>query len=236
MRELTDREKDLFQSLIGTSKSAIALLPVFGQAIAGWDAYKRSSFEREVKQFLIYLSEKVGNLETFCQHDYFRSEEGQLLTRKLVDAALDAQLEDKQELFVNALVNSPTNTQISELQKLKFIDMIRALSRSALLILADMHKMFSDDVRGPGRKPDTMKPYPLVDPGRIAETLSNRYEPYLVTAAINEMVSQGLFSNIGEWRKDSSGRHFSGGGFDTALCYTDFAAKFVEFITTDIDK
>jgi hypothetical protein len=114
--------------------------------------------------------------------------------------------------------------------------MISGLSRAALLILADMHKMFAAQVRGPGRKTDSMQPYPLVDPSRIAETLSDRYEPYLVAAAISEMESHGLFSNIGEWRKEPSGRHFSGGGFDTALCYTDFAAKFVEFITSDKDK
>jgi hypothetical protein len=64
MGELTDREKDFLEALTGTSKSAISLLPVVGRAIAGWDAYKRSSFDREVKQFLIYLSQKGRQLGT----------------------------------------------------------------------------------------------------------------------------------------------------------------------------
>jgi hypothetical protein len=44
------------------------------------------------------------------------------------------------------------------------------------------------------------------------------------------MESQGLFSSVGEWRKDNSGRYIVGGGFDSALSYTDFTARFVEFI------
>jgi hypothetical protein len=79
---------------------------------------------------------------------------------------------------------------------------------------------------------NTDQPYPLVDPIRIAERLSERFRPYLVTAAITEMESQGLFSSTADWRKDSSGHYVSAGGFDTALSYTDFASEFVEFINT----
>ena len=45
------------------------------------------------------------------------------------------------------------------------------------------------------------------------------------------MESQGLFSRTGEWRKSShDGSFVEGGGFSTDLCYTDFTARFVEFI------
>ena len=45
------------------------------------------------------------------------------------------------------------------------------------------------------------------------------------------MESQGLFSRTGEWRKNSTGTFVEGGGFSTDLCYTDFTARFVEFVT-----
>jgi len=231
MRELTNREKDLSEALSGTAKSALSLIPVLGQAIAGWDAYKRSAFDRNVIQLIKHLSDKVEDLNAFFNEEYFNSEEGQLFIRKVIDAALDTQLEDKQELFVNTLVNAPSSTQLDELHKLKFIDMLRHLSRAALIILAEIHNLFSDQVRGPGRKPDQSKPFPAVDPIRIAEELSNKYEPYLITSAINELESQGLFSTTGDWRKGPDGRYLSSGGFATALCYTNLAFNFVEFIT-----
>ena len=139
-------------------------------------------------------------------------------------------MEDKQELFVNAFINGVNKQTIPQLEKLKFVDMLRQLSRASLMVLAEMQKMFISQVRGPDREPDTTKPYPLVDPSRIAQDLSDKYDPYLVTSAISEMESQGLFSRTGEWKRDTSGRHLPGGGFSTELCYTDFAARFVEFI------
>ncbi len=230
MRKLTETESDLLGALGGTFKSALSIIPGLGQAIAGWDAYKQSSFERNVKTLLEHLSQKVEDFESFSNERYFQTEEGQLFTRKVIDAALDSQLIDKQELFANALVNAPASKN-EELQKLKFVDMLRHLSRASLLVLAEMHKTFLAQVRGPGRNPDPIQAFPLVDPTKIAQELSNIYEPYLVNSAISEMESQGLFSRTGEWRKNHSGKYSPGGGFATAMCYTDFAARFVEFIT-----
>ena len=235
--DLTNREEDLLEALSGTTKSALSLIPVLGQAIAGWEAYRRSSFDRNVSKLIEHLQRKVDDIESFFDQDYFQTEEGQQFTRKVIDAALDTQLEDKQELFVNALVNSPGYKIVDDLQKLKFIDMLRHLSRAALLVLAEMHSLLIKQVRGPGRNPDPISAFPLVDPSRIAEQLSDKYDPYLITSSINEMESQGLFSRTGEWRKDqTTGRYMPGGGFDTAMCYTDFAAKFVEFIVHEKSK
>jgi hypothetical protein len=231
MKELSEREQDLVAALSGTTKSALALIPVVGQVIAGWDAYKRSSFQRNVQQLIDDLSQKVDDVEVFFGTDYFQTEEGQLFARKVIDAALDPQLEDKQELFVNTLINAPTSQNIGELQKLKFVDTLRHLSKAAVMVLAEMHKVLLSQVRGPGRNPDPVQSFPLVDPTNIAEKLSDTYDPYLVTSAISEMESQGLFSRTGEWRKDWRGHYMPNGGFATEMCYTDFAAKFVEFIT-----
>ena len=91
------------------------------------------------------------------------------------------------------------------------------------MILAKMHKMFASQVRGPGRNFDPTSSFPHVDPTKIAEDLSDEeYNPYLITSAISEMESQGLFSSVGEWSKDHTGKYIVSGGFSTALSYTDF--------------
>lgn len=94
-----------------------------------------------------------------------------------------------------------------------------------------MHTMYARQVRGQGWSPDPIGPYPMVEPTDVAEKLSNKYNPYLVTAAVYELQSHGLFSTTGEWLKLGDGTLRPGGGFQTALCYTDFAARFVEFIS-----
>ena len=51
-----------------------------------------------------------------------------------------------------------------------------------------------------------------------------------MNSAVKELESQGLFSRTGEWKKDHEGNFMSGGGFETELCYTDFSARFADFI------
>lgn len=229
--EIKEREKDLIEALIGIAKSSASQLPVLGQLIAGYDAYNRSSYDRNVKSLIKNLSEKVENIEVFFQNEFYKSEVGANFARKVINAALDDQLLDKQELFVNILINATHSQSISELEKLKFVDMLRHLSRASLMVLADIHNLLIGQVRGPGRSPDPISAYPLVAPDGIAEKLSHKYDPYLIVSAISEMESQGLFSRTGEWHKDpSTGRYMPGGGFATDMCYTDFSARFVEFI------
>ena len=232
--ELTEREEDLLAGLSAVVKSALSRVPALREAIAGWDAYHRSQFDRNVKKVIDLLSERVDDLESFFKHEYLNTDEGEQFARKVFDAALDDQLADKQELFINALINGIKNGKTTGLEKLKFVDILRHLSRASLMVLAEMHKMFINKVRGPGRQPDINIPYPLVNPSSIAEDLSDEYDPYLVTSSISEMESQGLFSSAGEWKKNpTTGKLMPGGGFSTEMCYTDFAARFVEFIKTE---
>lgn len=231
--DLTEKGKNFLHGLIGSAKALISRVPGLGEAIAGWDAYKRSCFERNVQKVVGHLNAKLDSLENFFQKDYLKTEEGKQFVRKVFDAAFDPQLEDKQELFINALINGVNDKSTSELEKLKFVDMLRHLSRASLLVLAEIHKLFLGQVRGPDRDPDQTSSYPLVAPDDIAEKLSNKYDPYLVTSSISEMESQGLFSRTGEWRKDpTTGKQMPSGGFLTEMCYTDFSARFVEFIQT----
>lgn len=189
--DLTDRENDLLQALSGTVKSALSAVPGLGQAIAGWDSYQRSRLDRNVKKVLEHLQNKIDDIETFFQEEWLQSEEGQQFAWKVFDASFDSQLEDKQELFVNALIQGVNKIDLDQLEKLKFIDMLRHLSRSSLMVLAEMDNMFLDQVRGPGRAPDPISSFPQVNAELIAEKLSDKYDPYLVTAAVRELESQG---------------------------------------------
>jgi hypothetical protein len=231
--DLTDREANLLQGLSGTAKSAASLIPGLAQAIAGWDAYHRSQLDRNIIKIVTHLQEKVDDLETFLNAQWITTDEGEQYILKVLDSALDTQIEDKQELFVNALIQGIRNPDIPHLEKLKFVDMLRHLSKASIMILAELHNMLGGQVRGPGRSPDSTAAFPLIDQEDLALKLSDRYDPYLVTSAVSELESEGLFSRTGEWKKNDKGKYMPGGGFSTEMCYTDFTARFVEFITVE---
>lgn len=229
--DLSSREKDALEALSGTAKSALSLIPVLGQAIAGWDEYRRSQFNRNVLTLIKTLEAKVGDLHAFTTAEWLQSEDGQQFCGKVFSSAIDSQILEKQELFINAFIQGVAKPDTSQLERLKFVDMLRQLSKSALMVLADMHALFAHQVRGPGRSPDPLSSFPIVEPTEVAEKLSRKYNPYLVSAAVYELQSHGLFSTTGEWRNIGDGTLRPGKGFQTALCYTDFAARFVEFIS-----
>jgi len=229
--KLTDRENDLLRALSGTTKAALSLVPGLGQAIAGFDAYNQSKFERSIMQFIETLSGKVDDLQDLFTTEWLSTEDGKVFVRKVVAAALDEQILEKQELFANALISGISNEALSNLEKFKFVDILRNLSLVSLMVLADMHEMFKKNVRGPNRQADPIGPPPEVNSEKITRQLSSKYEPYLVLSAIEELKSHGLFSNHIEWLKSNDGNWRPGTGFDTAIAYTDFTYKFVEFIT-----
>lgn len=231
---MSDREQDLSSALVATAKAAFGLIPGVSQALSGYDAYHRSIHDRNVEKMIGHLYDKVEDLEQFISQDWFKSEEGELFIRKTIDAAIDVQSEEKQELFVNVLING-AKTNITIEQKTKFVDMLRQLSLASIQVLAEMHSMFASRTRRPGKQNDESEGIPNIDPNKIAEELSIKYAPYLITSAIKELESHGLFSNIGEWHK-AGDRYRPGRGFATNLAYTDFSASFAEFISYDQAK
>lgn len=222
---------DCIEGIAGAAEHFLSKVPVLGETIKGYEKYKRAKFDREICNFLAYLDKKVDDITALFSDEWLQTEDGQQFAWKVIDSALDAQMEDKQELFVNVLINGIQKTEMSQLEKLKFVDILRHLSRSSLMVLAEMHKMFKDQVRGPGRSPQGNPPYPCVDPIAITKNLVGKYDPYLVMACIHEMESEGLFSNIAEWREDKPGSGIVPNGFNEALSYNHFTAKFVEFVT-----
>ena len=97
---LTDKSLDILEGLKGSFKALISRVPGLGEAVAGWDAYNRSRFERNVKKVFEHLTGKLDDIEGFFKQDYIKTEDGEQFVRKVFDAAFDTQLEDKQELFM----------------------------------------------------------------------------------------------------------------------------------------
>ncbi len=73
--DLSDCEKDLLEGLTGVTKSALSIIPGLGQAIAGWDSYQRSNFNRNLLKTIKFLEDKVNNLDSFFLGNFFRTEE-----------------------------------------------------------------------------------------------------------------------------------------------------------------
>lgn len=223
--------KDIIEGVKGASKALIGRAPILGEMIAGYDSYRHAQFERHTKEFLNVLESGIESLSERLDISWLSTPEGETFAYKVVESAIDAQLADKRELFSNALINGIRRSEGDILLKLKFVDILRALSKASLMILSEMHGFLSANVRGQGRNPPN-EPYPLVSKHDIVAKLRGRYEPFLIASAIWEMQSQGLFDEIAEWGgRSPDGSFKSPGGFSDALAYTDFTCRFVEFIT-----
>ncbi len=214
--------------VVAIAKSLAGKVPVLGEAIAGYDAYKQSTHERLIENFLAQLESRVEYLESSKSIEWLNSDDGKLYVQKIVGAALDVQNEEKQQLFANALVNGvSTDSKIEE--KTKFIDMLRQLSLASIHVLAEMYNMYEPRTRRPGRE-NMMSAPPQIDSVKIAEALSYLYEPYVVVSCVKELESVGLFHNIHTWNKVGDKYH-PGPGFMNEVAFTDYTARFCEFVS-----
>ena len=246
--KLRGREKDCLEALSGTTKSALSLIPGLGQAIAGWDAYKRSCFERNVTEVITQLKDKVATFDTLISGDWIHTVDGQRFARKVFDCAFDTQIEDKQELFVNGLINGIMDEGLSYLEKLKFIDILRSLSLSAVMILADLHRLIEADLNMENkgqryvnckiaREIESTSEMPngvssvVFDPEEAVKLLGTKYDPHLVQASLDELKSQGVLSDVAGWFRGKGGEVHSRSRYGDRLCYTELTIKFITFIT-----
>lgn len=233
---MVERE-DVIAGGIGAAKAlASRFIPGVSEMLAGFDSYRSARFERETKEFLDCLHADLTRVDKKFDPAWFSTPDGERFAHKVLDCAIDAQLSDKKELFARALLNGAATPETELIEKFRFVDILRHLSLAALMVLADIHHSLAPDARGPGRTPPTNKPYPHVDPKRISEKLSPKYDPYVVESALCELQGQGLFSSTAEWSPQPDGSFRTGGGFSDALAYTDFTCRFVEFITIENER
>jgi len=224
------RSQHGLEALKGAGKALVSRLPVFGELIAGWDAYKRSQLERYVQNLLGYLQKRVDNVEELFSEEWITSDEGQQFARKVVDCAVNAELEDKHQLFANALINGIQDRQLSTLEKLKFVDMLRHLSLASLCVLAEMHKLYGRHIIY-ADKPKTNQAAPQISPQGLIPQLSPKLHPYVIESALGEMQAVGLFSRFTAWRLGGDGQFRDDSSIENPKIYGEFAGKFVAFIS-----
>ncbi|MGA8573552.1 MAG: hypothetical protein ACLP7A_08685 [Desulfobaccales bacterium] len=226
----SDNNEGTIEIIGGVTRSFLSRIPIIKEAIAGAEAYKQYVFKKNVESLTGYLVEKVNDIEQFSQHESFRTPEGEQFIRKIIDAAIDEQLQDKQEFFINAMINGVNDQTIDQLEKHKLIDILRQLSRAAILVLLEIHNIFANP------REDRRIASTLINPDKIAESLSSKYHPYLTISAITELVSVGLFSSTTEWFKTNDGSYKSGRYTPSGVNYTEFTDRFIAFISEPSKK
>lgn len=229
-----EEQQHRLEAVEGGIRALVSRVPGLGELIAGWDAYNRSRFELYVRNFLASLQEQVDDLKQLLSDEWLKTAEGQRFTRKVVDAALDAQLEEKHQLFANSFVNGIQNKALSEVEKSLFVDILRKLSLNALLVLGEMHNLFAKDVVPSTGSASRTTGDPGISTRHLVQELNGSFHPYQIESALEELKSMGLFSIYSAWRYDAHDKKFRedsqfspGSG---SVFYTEFTARFAAFI------
>lgn len=212
---------------LGAVKALLARFPFLGEIIASYDAYREKQFELYVGRFLASISEQVSSLE----RERLQTPEGQQFVRKVFDCAVDGQLEDRHQLFANALVNGIQDKELANLEKLKFVDMLRQLSLASLVVLRGLHKQFEGELR---HTPDQrrLRGALQVSDTKVIETVGgDQLDPFLVESALRELKAVGLLSRFTHFRRASDGKLQVDSYTSDDVFYSDFTARFVEFIS-----
>lgn len=215
-------------ALLDVLKQGASEIPVLAQLLKIQEKLKQDQFNRSIVKILTFLKEKVDDPELLFSDEWLRSEEGQTFARKVFASALDAQLADKQQLFVNALINGIENKQLPYHEKLKFTDMIRHLSLPALMILSKIHQLYENRPEATGfhdLSPDSFS----VNRMEVVQKLGNQYDPHLIESCLDEMRGYGVFSSTGTYFRDNAGKYQAGfpqGGY----IYSAYTHRFVKFL------
>jgi hypothetical protein len=209
----------------GTVRGLLKLIPGVGVPLAAYEEFDKRRKQKAFDEFHADLQRKLERVEARANTEWLQSEDGQMFASKVVDAALDAQMTDKRELFSNVLVNGLLSEDLPSRTKMKFVDLLRSLSRAALDVLAEIHRYCGPALKASGAS-------------HISDTETSKHiatgtgmDPYLVGAAVAELRAEGLFSNVPSWEKDLQGRpRPSGQWLNEGQGYTEFTERFVMFI------
>jgi hypothetical protein len=215
----------------GAMKGLVGMIPGIGAITGGVDAYRAKQRENAGSEFLNELANRVAALEGRSDINWLNTPDGEMFFNKVFESAIDAQLADKRDLFVNALV-SGARTDAPVYEKTKFVDLLRWLSRDALTVLHYLHEEYGPRVNKPGESC-------FLESEKVATELAPKlkWNPYRIQSAYRELSSIGLFSSTTGWsvRPDGVARPVGSYASGRGEAYTDFAEQFVEFIKSPGD-
>jgi len=236
--KIIDTKKRNLNELIRSIVKALAIggISIYDQCLglgfSGALAFDSTVKEATQKKLIESLEKKVGDIKEFFSDEWFKSDAGKLFAVKVLTSAMDGQLSEKSQFFVNALISGVRSKDIDDLQKFKFIDLLRSLSRVALEVLSVLHTEYEPKTIRPGRA-DPGKSTVLMDEKVIDSLVEKGLDPYNADSGFQELKSAGIFSYKKGWIRNSSGKSIPKGGYSNALSYTDFTCRFVEFIKGD---
>lgn len=193
---------------------AAKLIPGMGSLIEGIRKYHEHIEEEQRALFIAEIADRLRKLEDTFNKEWYNSEEGQILTKKLIASALNAEYADKIAYFANALINVCHAN--FEQNRNKFIEILRKISFSSLELLAK--EKILHEKRGSNYSPEVLL-------GELVKITN--WDPYLVESCVKELYSLGVFSS-------STGFHVDGrknAVFSEGIpAFTSYTTKFIQFI------
>ncbi len=201
---------------------ATSAVPILSNIVGGFDSYQQDCFNKSINKSLEFLENKVENIETLFNDRWLETDNGKVFVQKVFNCIIDQQLIDKQELFVNSLINGINDQKTTILEKLKFVDMLRHLSFASISILYEIYELFKD---GKLKSNNTIVTHCDIS-GSILTNLITKFDKYLVDSAFLELKSQGVFSTLSRPKEGST----SGWVTQNVDSYTEFTERFIKFI------
>jgi hypothetical protein len=159
-------------------------IPGLSSFIEGIRSYHEYINEQQRLAFAEELNKRLTTLEN--KRLWYQTPDGEEFVKKVIATSLNAEYADKLEFLANALVNGPS-LGTDQAKRLKFVEMIRQVSKPALevLALALLNKSSTGEVF----------------PGDIAAAM--KWPPELVDACVRELHAFGAFSSVMDWFQDA---------------------------------
>lgn len=225
--------RNLTAAGVGAVSGAVSLVPWLGPvAVETVQGYRNELRMAALESLIAELDEVVDDFDSFINDPRFESSDTLNFAESVILASQETSQRNKSKYFAGCLKSCLESD--GELEKQQFLEILKRSSLPELRVLAEIHQRLERLTRRPGRDRGTQSS--LVNVAQLTSLLGEEFGPYLVSSAIENLRSFGLFSNFLEWRRDSNGNLTPGSGYDTEVGYTDFSCKFVEFITGSIEN
>ena len=190
-------------------------IPGLSLLIEGARKYKEYAENEQKKELLILLEKRIIKLEKGFNEDLYNSNEAKIYLKKLISTALNPEYADKLEFFANMLIN--TKMDYSQMERLKYVEMVRQLSKPALVVLDAANRLY--------KPASSSEPPTSIVPNQIAEETG--FNLTFINVLISELYELGVFNPYvvvpGKGIRNVSNR-------EGIAAYTEYSERFSDFI------
>jgi hypothetical protein len=204
--------RSLVAAGMGAIIEAAKYIPGAGIPIEAYREYRKTAEDQQFEEWAKRVDDRAD--ETARKAQWYHTPEGQEFIKKIVANVTKLEHAEKMVFFVNAAVNGH-RLGSDQAKRMKFVDMIVKLSKPALQVLAVAVEHDPEDH--------------AVRSGELAGLIE--WDPDLTDACVNELISLGVFSSVGDWRREGQfyqkGSHRS----DGQPMLTSLTREFAAFIS-----